>query len=172
MGHYTELHFNAEIRKDAPKRVTDTLSILVRGDFGSYREEGKWMCHDDLRIDVDHPFFRLSRSTTMLTCDSCYFSSESYSTFKFDKYAKAWILCVRCNLKNYNDEIELFLDWVLPYVESEPGNMLGFFRYEYDPVPTLIYKTLEPENGVTCDNKVLCPFVVQDRTRPEPCGNA
>ena len=52
-----------------------------------------------------------------------------------------YFLNVRCNLKNYHEEIEKFMNWLCPYIETE--GFLGYMRYEECDNPTLIYK----ENG-------------------------
>ena len=48
-------------------------------------------------------------------------------------------LNVRCDLKNYEDEIELFLKWIYNYATTR--GFVGYMRYEEDYNPTLIYFT-------------------------------
>jgi hypothetical protein len=50
-----------------------------------------------------------------------------------------WYLCIRCNFKNYSNEIKHFCDWIYPYLSKFPGDFLGFTRYEETEMPTLIY---------------------------------
>ena len=64
-----------------------------------------------------------------------YFDGQTDSTIKNDQ---GWYLTVRCSFKNYDDEIELFLDWLAPYIETY--GFLGYHRYEEFDDPTLIYK--------------------------------
>ena len=75
----------------------------------------------------------------MLLCDSYYFKADTHSTLRYDEISETWFLCVRCNVKNYQNEIEKFVDWILPYCDTLPGDFLGFSRYEETEKPTLIY---------------------------------
>lgn len=56
-------------------------------------------------------------------------------------YDQGWYINVRCNLKNYDGEIGAFLDWIMPWVFAGP-ECLGYYRYESDDHPTLIYRPL------------------------------
>jgi len=123
MGMYTELHYNAELEKDTPQVVIDTLQRMLGDDSK----------------EVEQPFDGV-RWEYMLRCDSYYFAADTHSTLRFDDIAQANFLCVRCNLKNYDDEIEKFIQWIDPFVDALPGSFLGFYRYEESETPTLIYK--------------------------------
>jgi hypothetical protein len=49
-------------------------------------------------------------------------------------------LTVEANLKNYDGEIEAFLDYIKPYlVKTEYPKLIGYFIYEEEYLPTLIY---------------------------------
>lgn len=127
MGMYTELHFNSELKKDLPENVLKTLQYMID--------------HENDPTDLpEHELFECDRWTMLFTCDSYYFDADTYSTLRFDKISNAYYLCVRANLKNYNSEIEKFIDWIDPYLEKFEGEFLGFYRYEEDEQPTLIYK--------------------------------
>jgi hypothetical protein len=45
---------------------------------------------------------------------------------------------VLSSFKNYSDEIKLFLDWIHPYTEG--CEYVGYYRYEVNEDPTLIYR--------------------------------
>lgn len=126
MGMYTELHYNAEIKPDAPESVVNILRFML----------GETETQPEL---PQHPLFQTDRWRWMLTSDSCYFDANSHSTLRYDDISKSHYLCVRCNLKNYCNEIQQFCDWVRPYINKEPGDFLGFSRYEETETPTLIY---------------------------------
>ena len=49
-----------------------------------------------------------------------------------------FLLDVNCELKNYHNEIDLFLGFIEPYVSIE-NNFIGYFQYETNLLPTLIY---------------------------------
>lgn len=98
---------------------------------------------EDLRCCPDHPLFKTDRWGILLRCDSAYFAGDtnSYITREdFDlelKYSP--YLTIRSNLKNYDLEIELFLDWISQYVRYPTGECAGYFRCEECSEPTLIY---------------------------------
>ena len=126
MGMYTELHFNSELKEDVPKQVLEVLEFMV----GNNETEPN---------PPSHELFQDTRWAYMLRCDSYYFDADTRSTLRFDKIGNCYYLCIRCNLKNYADEIEKFLDWIMPYLAKEEDDFLGFSRYEETEEPTLIY---------------------------------
>lgn len=129
MGMYTELVLSARIDLSDKGFLSD-LDYMVEGNDDPFSYQNK----------TQHILFRVSnRWHYMLRCDSFYFNGTTHSEiFKHeDSFAPAWYLTVRCNLKNYESEIEAFLDWLAPHI-SETG-FLGYLRYEEDDDPTLIY---------------------------------
>lgn len=129
MGNYTALHFNAELKTDTPTSVIDTLKYML-GDTGEYP------------IVEDHKFFSATRWNHMLGCDSYYFPMQTHSILKWDETAKGWFLSINCNFKNYDSELELFIDWIMPYIKEDGGTregFLGYSLYEYDKEPKLYY---------------------------------
>lgn len=127
MGMYTELVLGVELKSDPV--VIDTLKLMLDCNI------------KDKVVTIDHPLFSTSRWRSMLRCDSYYFDGQTDSKLVYDEPNEIYFLNVRCNLKNYDNEIELFLDWLCPYIETE--GFLGYSRYEEADDPTLIYK----ENG-------------------------
>jgi hypothetical protein len=129
MGMYTELNIGVEITAD--KDVIQKLKFML----GDSRED----------VNILHPLFNdTTRWSYMLQSDSYYFDGQADSKlFIDDLYSDKpmYFLNVRCNLKNYNEEIEKFMDWLCPYIKTE--GFLGYKRYEEFDDPTLIYK----ENG-------------------------
>ena len=94
----------------------------------------------------DHELFRTDRWDYMLKCDSYYFDGQTDSKLYMDDLYEdnpKFYLNVRCNLKNYDNEINKFLDWLNPYIKT--FGFLGYLRYEENEDPTLIYKT---EKGI------------------------
>ena len=137
MGMYTEFHFNAEIKGDCMQEVLDMLTFLVSGEPKSHEK-----ALDDYRERISaqpHEFFETGRWPFMLKCDSYYFAADTYSTFRKD-WQGDYYLCIRCNVKNYDNEIEKFIDWVKPYIAGNSDDFLGFYRYESNRKPTLVFK--------------------------------
>ena len=129
MGMYTELHLNAELRKDTPAGVVRLLDAMC---------DGATEPAPGLEIP-GHALFRTIRWPYMLCCASYYFAAQTHSEVYRDPLGLLY-LCIRCNLKNYDNEIELFLDWIDQYIDAQKGEFLGFKRYEEENEPTLIYK--------------------------------
>lgn len=129
MGMYTELHFNAELVRDVPPNVIDVLRLMTGVAD-----------HEPTPSPLpDHALFRTQRWSGMLLCSSYYFPLSVATSVDFDDIAKRYYLRVRCNLKDYDGEIDHFLDWIRPYVDAD-DECLGYYRYEEDPHPTLIYR--------------------------------
>lgn len=124
MGMYTELVLAVEFRSDTPVYVSDMLKIMI-DDRGV----------PETILLPDHPLFKTDRWAYMLRCDSACFPGESY--VKLDESGMFTELTLRCSLKNYDFEIEWFLDFIKPYLQTD--GYLGYMRYELYDYPTLIY---------------------------------
>lgn len=134
MGMYTELNIAVEIENN--ENVIRKLHFML----GTSKED----------VEINHPLFGTYRWAWMLQSNSYYFPGQADSKLYRDDLYKddpMYFLNIRCNLKNYDDEINLFLDWLCPYIITE--GFLGYTRYEENDNPTLIYK----ENGkIVCKN--------------------
>ncbi len=126
MGMYTELHYNAELKSNVPEDVIEILRYMI----GNTENKPKTPKHD---------LFGDTRWHCMLQGDSYYFDADTCSTLRYDSISNSYFLCIRCNMKNYNDEISLFIDWIRPYIRKDEGDFLGFSRYEESETPDLIY---------------------------------
>jgi len=126
MGMYTEFHFNAELKQDTPDEVIHILLYMLN------------QVEDEPDIPK-HDFFKSARWRWMLQSDSYYFAADTHSTLRFDHISQSFYLCIRCNLKNYDSEIDRFIDWIAPYIDCYEGDFLGFKRYEEFNEPELIY---------------------------------
>lgn len=125
---YTALHFNAELNLNTPAHVLATLRFMLDETDG----------RPPPRVLDSHPLFSTDRWEHMFRSDSAYFMARTTAAL-FAEYG-AWFINVTCNLKNYCNEIEKFLDWIDPYVEAEPGTFLGYSLYEEDTTPRLHFK--------------------------------
>lgn len=129
MGMYTALHFGAALKLDTPTEVIDILRYMTAAD-------------KDPDNPPPTPAAELFSDDTgwhwMLLSDSYYFQHETNSQV-VDFPTRGHALSITCNLKNYNDEISKFLDWITPYVDAYPGEWLGYWMFEEDEKPTLIF---------------------------------
>ncbi len=57
------------------------------------------------------------------------------------KISDTWNLSSRANLKNYDDEIEKFLNWIKPFLEQGSGerDFYAIVCYEEQAEPTIYY---------------------------------
>lgn len=130
MGMYTQLHVGTRLKKDLPEDKVNILKYMI----GKTKAEPEIM--------EAHPLFKASRWHYMLQCDSYYFDYKTTSLFKYDDIGNHWWFNVTCNLKNYENEIALFLDWLYPLIEDsiDEKEFIGYYRYEENDIPNLIYK--------------------------------
>ena len=124
MGMYTELVLNVTIKRDAPADVIRTLSEMAMGSGVTTPAVG-------------HPFFKTDRWSFMLAYRSFYFIP--IASTRFEKVQSNYYLSVRCDLKNYSSEIELFIEWLTPFIDAMDGDFLGYKRCEEDDKPSLLY---------------------------------
>lgn len=124
MGAYTEMDLGVCFYKNTPENVISTLKFML-GDI------------DENTSKIKHPLFETYRWAYMLRMSSCDFDGLNFKKFVYDNTDNCWYLTVRCNLKNYSNEIEKFLDWICPYLKTY--GFLGYMRYEDAVDPTLIY---------------------------------
>lgn len=141
MGMYTSLHLAVNLKKDTPEEVVNILKFLVNRD--SPPPEAL----------PDHPFFRAERWGMVLSCDSYYFSGTQFGVLEWDEILDAYTLTTLSNMKNYGDEIFLFLDWLHPYLDAFPGDFLGYTQYEECPEPELLFYATGEENGMIYMNQ-------------------
>lgn len=103
MGRYTELIFGAKLKKETPQSVINTLRYMV----------GQIEKPDPLLYD---------KGRNPLTGGSGYFGvSASKPEFTFGALSETWQISTRGNIKNTDSEIEIFLDWIEPFVEVGSG---------------------------------------------------
>lgn len=129
---YTELILGAELHRDTPKQVIDVLKYLT--DFELGKTEPK-----DL---PEHEFFKCERWRFLFKMGSFYFGVHNGSTkLWFDEVCDSWHISTRSNLKNYDGEIEKFLDWIKPYLSDGSGDrsFYAIVTYEEAEEPTIYY---------------------------------
>lgn len=140
MGMYTQLHLASTLKPDTPIEVIETLKYML-GDS------------DLPPTNLEHPLFNTERWVIMLRCDSYYFDTDTRSTLRMDHIGSEYVLNVMSNFKNYDSEIDLFLEWIDPHLDKYEGEFLGYSRYEEFEQPNLIFKKKEavPKNDLPAD---------------------
>lgn len=122
MGMYTEAVIKADLLDDLPPDVMNIFLFL----FGDNESEPTEI--------PDHAFFKCVRWKHLGKMSSYYHHPKAFSNIE-DTY-----IFSRSDLKNYDNEIELFFDWSEPYWNEPKGKCLGWSWYEEADAPTLIFK--------------------------------
>jgi hypothetical protein len=128
MGMYTELVVSTSI-VDNPE-VINVLKLMIAEDLDV----------PEIKELPKHPLFETPRWTYMLRSASYYFTPIASSLLQYDKISKNWSFINRSDFKNYDNEINLFLGWLDPYIDAVDGEMIGYSRYEESDVPEIRYK--------------------------------
>lgn len=130
MGMYTELVLKCSTKANLPDDVKAVLNCLFRG-------------HSEPENLPDHAFFKCLRWACIGQTSSFYHHpkalSDYWTGFPEDLDNGGYIFS-RSDLKNYDDEIEHFVDWFMPYIEEDVGQCIGWQWYEEDKAPTLLFK--------------------------------
>jgi hypothetical protein len=126
MGMYTELIFGANLKKDTPDQVINALKYMI----GEIEEK-----------PINFPLPE-GRCEYLLRAGSYYFGvTVSVSSLRYDKITESWVISSRSNIKNYANEIEMFLEWIEPYIEHGSGlrDMYAIVIHEQQSEPTIYY---------------------------------
>ena len=127
MGMYTKLSIDLKFKENLPREVVTALEVMV-GDKST---------EDIVSSDLpNHNLFKTYRWDFMLRCSSYYHTPFSVNKLHYDDIAKSYYLTSSSDFKNYDDEINLFFDFIKDYVEE---GFLGYSLYEEDEVPTLYF---------------------------------
>lgn len=126
MGMYTEIFLSVELKENTPVEVIDVLKFMF--------SDG-----DEPNPLPDHRLFSLPRWMMIGKCSSYYFVPSATSRMWFDDIAECWFITSRSDLKNYDGEIEAFFDWLMPFVDANEGQFIGYHRYEEDDAPKLVF---------------------------------
>lgn len=129
MGMYTELYINVRFKSDLPESVVYALQCMTGDDVDNI----------DYSKLPKHPLFSTSRWDFMLRCSSYYHKPHSVGKFAYDDICKSYFLTNRSDFKNYDNEINLFLDFITPFIDCGYPEFIGYSLYEEENCPTLYY---------------------------------
>ena len=132
MGMYTEIYICSEIKDDTPDSVLKVIQYL----FDGKQELKDW---EKLELPA-HEFFKTDRWRIIGKCCSYYHIPFATSDLRYDEISKSYHLVSRSDLKNYDGEIGLFFDWIMPYLDKYEGEFIGYSRYEENDEPKLYFK--------------------------------
>lgn len=137
MGMYTELVFGCNLKKNTPKEVIEAIEYMT-----GQRQYDDTVEPELNIINLNHELFDCRRWSWMLNSDSEYFEGVSTSRIIEDNCFHDYRLSIRCNLKNYDNEIDKFINWIEPYIDCCGNELLGYKRYEENEFPTLYYSEI------------------------------
>lgn len=145
MGMYTELNIGIELKRNTPHEIIDVIDYMIGNK-------------ETIENIPNHPLFDASRWTYLLRSSSYYFDARPVNHFKKDDITNTYFLTSVFNLKNYHSEIELFLDWISEYIDTD--GFIGYKRYEEQNYPTLIINQqgaiiFKDINGSDTENDIL-----------------
>ncbi len=121
---YTELILGAELKVDTPSEVIEALKYMI----------------GEIKVKPNNFPFSNDLCDHLFRDCSCYFAVDR-------PVCEMWIgdfgqchISTRSNVKNYG-QIEAFLDWIKPYIQSGSGNrdMYAITIYEDANTPTIYY---------------------------------
>lgn len=129
MGMYTELVLKIEVSKKIDESALNIFKYLF--------------CNNNVEPTVlpDHPFFKCKRWRCVGKSCSFYHHPETINSWAEYEYSPTIRIFSRSDLKNYDNEIDLFLDWASPYFYNSENSVVGWKWYEEDETPTLIRKS-------------------------------
>lgn len=123
MGTYTDFSFNVELKEETDPNVIRILEALVNNQD-----------LDGIENLPNHDFFKCDYWACVLGRNSDYyqFRKNRFGTLRHDKINSCYLLASFNNFKNYNNEIEKFLDWITPYMAVGYETVAGWFQCELD----------------------------------------
>lgn len=123
---YTELIFGARLKSDTPETVIESLKYMI----GETEKKPKDFPLPDGKCEW------------LFQGSSYYFGvCRPVSKMWKDDISGEYVVSTRSNIKDYKGEIETFLEWIKPYIESGSGerDMYAIVIYEEQSEPTVYY---------------------------------
>ena len=119
MGMYTEIFVNTDLKENTPSSVIEVLQAICDRNHAA-------ACLQDK-----------PRRWSILFCDMSYYTPRTCcAALTFDDISGGYSLIGKGDIKNYDDEIEQFFEFIMPWCESD---FIGYYRYEENREPTLVF---------------------------------
>ena len=111
MGTYAEFYFKAKLRKDTHGKVLYTLQQLMAFEL----------------LKLNHEFFECERVEQLFHSTN---GNDYCSGMSLTKQGDYPLLEIHTEFKNYDSEIEKFIDWISPYVVGRKKKQyVGYYNY-------------------------------------------
>jgi len=114
------------LKKETPNEVIEALKYMI----GEIEEKPKNFPLPDGRCEC------------LFNGGSYYFAvNKAVSKMWLDDTDRQWHISTRSNIKNYDSDIETFLEWVKPYIAGGSGGrgLYAITIHEEQGVPTIYY---------------------------------
>lgn len=132
MGHYTEFRFTGHLKAEMPAVEIDLLKTVIIKCVWELDESGEIK-----RPAITHKFFDCPRWLSLLTDKD--FDEDKFSRLTVNPEG-GWVLDIYSSFKNYDHEIDYFLDWIAPYLLcTKEREYIGWHQHEFDDGKTIIY---------------------------------
>lgn len=122
MGHYTRLKLDVQLQGDLPADVLAILQAMVAGNS-----------HEFATPLPAHPLFACRNWDVIGYGAHSVFDdviAPPHLQRAGEGGATCWFLQMHFALKNYDNEIQQFLNWLGPYLACEPGTLVGEWQTE------------------------------------------
>ena len=130
MGMYTEFHLDAVLKDDCPEEAKQWLTNLI----------DEYLDEFDPATRPRHVFWHDYRASFL----GSGFDS-TWPEFEFPR------LRIHCEVKNHDDVLEKFLDWLAPYVKTATGT----FQYEeWDAAAQVNFTEVDGESRFVLAGKI------------------
>lgn len=130
MGMYTRLNISCNI-KPSDEYYLDVLDFMTGR---TQQRPDKW-----IRLHPEELLFMTPRWEWMLKSHSYYFEHKPVSYLIYDYIGRFYVFGCDCDLKNYDNEIEYFLKWLAPALDTEGPVLAGYYHYEEDDPQFIIF---------------------------------
>lgn len=119
MSMYTEIYVNVDLKEETPVKIIEILRA---------------MCDFNVNVECLIPY---PHRWKYLFGSGSYYTPNTYCRkLTYDDTSKQYSLLAKGDIKNYNNEIEDFFEFIKPWCE---GEFIGYYRYEKSREPILVY---------------------------------
>lgn len=127
MGHYTRFNCNITLKKDTPELIIDFFKrVLIDRDLG--HNKVMFSSEDVFKPEFEHEFFKCDRWYMMLLSNNWDNTIRGSKIYFKNNY---WHIGIDSEFKNYDNEIDKFIDWITPYIVGRKKKQyLGYYKPE------------------------------------------
>jgi hypothetical protein len=138
MGMYTELILGCRFKKDTPDNLIYTIAVLTG-------RENILLSLTSIKGKEYKMLWEKTRNP--LNGDSYSFFPRPSCMFWLDNITSQYYIQCRSSIKNYDNEIEKFLELIKPYIDRGVGelNIYAYVLYEENQYPTFYSLDKEDE---------------------------